>query len=57
MVDGRVASVEEMNDLGITAPDHATLNTALSTALSGVVGANNPSKDFQLWYNQIVAGS
>jgi hypothetical protein len=57
MVDGRVASVEEMNDLGITAPDHAALNTALSTALSVVVGANNPSKDFQLWYNQIVAGS
>lgn len=57
MVDGHVGSTPELNSGNVSAPLGTALNEALSAALDPVLGANDPSTSFQLWYNQTISGS
>jgi hypothetical protein len=57
MVDGHIASTEELYRAGLQQPPGTTLNDALTGALHPVLGANDPSTSFQLWYNQTISGS
>jgi hypothetical protein len=57
MIDGHVGSTEELVARYHESPEGTTLNEALSKAMGPVLGANDPSTNFQLWYNQTVSGS
>jgi EspA/EspE family len=57
MIDGHVGSTEELSSGTSLPPQGTTLNDALTGALHPVLGANDPSTSFQLWYNQTISGS
>ena len=48
---------EELNQKGGIELPGTTLNESLSRALGPVLGASNPTTNFQFWYNHTISGS
>jgi hypothetical protein len=58
MLNGKFASIEELNSAGIQGLDHTTYNNDMSAVLKNVMGeVNTPMANFQAYYNQIVSGT
>jgi hypothetical protein len=57
MVDGHVASTEELKERTERPMTSTALNEVLAEALNPVLGVDDPSTSFQLWYNQTISGS
>lgn len=57
LYEGHVASTEELNQKGGIELPGTTLNESLSRALGPVLGASNPTTNFQFWYNHTISGS
>jgi hypothetical protein len=56
MIDGKLASVEDLAEAGVPAMDHTRYNDSITKALNDTMGqGNTPMTNFQFYYNQTVS--